>query len=345
MLNFCTLFNTTYLSRGLAMYESLVKHCPNFHLYVFAFDDYVYEFFKAQNYPHLTVISLAEFEDEELLKVKPTRSAGEYCWTCTPSTIKYCIDTYQLDHCTYVDADLYFFANPQVLIEEVPAHKSVMITEHRYTKKYLPSIINGKYCVQFMHFKNDIKGMEVLHWWRNACNEWCYAKLEDGKFGDQKYLDEWTTKFQCVYELQHLGGGVAPWNVQQYQVAETANNQIILQEIKTQKNFSLVFYHFHGLKYFKGAQVDIGRGYSYSKQIIKTIYEPYVQALDIWEKECLNFRPILPREECQLQYNLTGLQLFLKRKIKGEYYQLYKLKKLLRLDHDGNTFNPKNTQR
>ncbi len=46
MLNFCTLFDSRYMSRGMAMYESLKKHCNNFHLYIFAFDDPCYNFFK-----------------------------------------------------------------------------------------------------------------------------------------------------------------------------------------------------------------------------------------------------------------------------------------------------------
>ena len=224
MLNFCTLFDSVYLSRGMAMYESLQRNCTNFHLYIFAFDDVCYQFFYQRQFPNITVISLREFEDDKLLMVKQTRSRGEYCWTCTPATIMYVLNTYHVDSCTYVDADLYFFSSPQILLDEVGSD-SILLTEHRYTAKYDQSATSGKYCVQFVYFKNDDKGRRALQWWRNACLKWCYNKQEDGKFGDQKYLDDWMTRFEGVHELQHLGGGVAPWNMQQYTFQAIDSNE------------------------------------------------------------------------------------------------------------------------
>ena len=79
MLNFCTLFDSVYLSRGLAMYNSLNQHCKDFHLYIFAFDDKCYSVLKSLQLENATVISLSEFEDGELLRVKPTRTRAEYC--------------------------------------------------------------------------------------------------------------------------------------------------------------------------------------------------------------------------------------------------------------------------
>src|SRR5690554_729544 len=206
-LNFCTVFDTHYLSRGLALYESLNKHTPNFHLYIFAFNDKAYDLLTEMNLSQTTIISLAEFENEALLKVKPYRSIAEYCWTCTSSSILYCLDTFSLDHCTYLDADLYFFNSPQLLISEM-GDKSVMITEHRYTPRYDQSEISGKYCVQFMYFKNNDEARKVLNWWVEACIDWCYATPEDGKFGDQKYLDDWCQRFEGVHVLQHRGGEI-----------------------------------------------------------------------------------------------------------------------------------------
>lgn len=283
-INFCTLFNSAYLSRGLAMYESLLQHCPDFHLYVFAFDDKCYGYLKKLNREHLTVITLKEFEDPELLRVKSSRSAAEYCWTSTPSTIRYCIQNFNLENCTYIDADMLFYSDPKVLIEEM-GDRSVLITEHRYTKEYDQSGTSGKYCVQFVTFKKNESGMKVLEWWRNACIEWCYARHEDGKFGDQKYLDDWTSRFDGIHELKHLGGGIAPWNVQQY-IFKNENSGITGVERTTKTKFKAVFYHYHSLKFYKQDMLTLcDEGYELSKEVIDIFYRPYIKILDRIGKE------------------------------------------------------------
>jgi len=82
---------------------------PGFSSIYFAFDDQIDSNLRKMNLPNITVISLHELEDEELLAVKPTRTKVEYCWTTTPSTILYCINKYQLDHCTYLVCRFVFF--------------------------------------------------------------------------------------------------------------------------------------------------------------------------------------------------------------------------------------------
>ncbi|MCC6690864.1 MAG: glycosyl transferase [Bacteroidia bacterium] len=283
-LNFCTLFNTAYLSRGLALYHSLQNVSTNFHLYVFAFDDTCYNYLLNENLPQLTVVSLNDFEDAELLRIKPTRSPSEYCWTCTASTILYSIKKFNLSNCTYIDADLYFYSDPLSLINEATG-KSIIISEHRYTAAYDQSVISGKYCVQFMYFKNNENGLKALNWWRNACIEWCYAHVEDGKFGDQKYLDDWTTRFEGVHVLENLGGGVAPWNVQQYDFVMN-NNSIKGIERKSGREFILVFFHFHGVKFFINNVVALtGATYEISKQIKQLLYFPYIQQLNFYYRK------------------------------------------------------------
>ena len=78
--------------------------------------------------------------------------------------------------------------------------------------------------MQFITFLNEENSLKVLDKWRKQCIDWCYARYEDGKFGDQKYLDEWPSIYQNIHILQHQGGGIAPWNLRQYRFYKEGNS-------------------------------------------------------------------------------------------------------------------------
>lgn len=259
------------------MYESLKRHCKDFHLYIFAFNEKCYDTLKKLNLEHVTVISLSEFEDEELQRVKKRRSKGEYCWTCSSSSALYVMENYDVDSCTYLDSDIYFFGDPAVLLEELKDN-SVIITDHRYSPEYDQSKISGKYCVQFVTFKNDERGLEVLRWWSDECINWCYNRIEDGKFGDQKYLDVWPEKFEGVHVLEHLGGGVAPWNVQKYKVYNE-NNSLKVKELSSGNSDEIIFYHFHDIRINSNNNLVRKNYYKINSSVRDAIYKPYARDL------------------------------------------------------------------
>lgn len=266
---FCTLFDSGYLVRGLSLYYSLANKKDDFELYVFAFDDIAYQILTQLSLPKMKVISLKKFEDDRLINIKQTRTRREYCWTCSCFSILYMMKNYDVSEVTYLDSDIFFFSSPDLLLREFhKSGKEVLITEHRYTKEYDQTKMSGKYCVQFMTFKNNVGGLKVLNWWCDRCEEWCYDRFEDGKFGDQKYLDDWTKRFDCVHVLQHLGGGVAPWNVQQYCV--TTGPCV--------DDIPIVFYHFHALRWLKFNKFDLS-GYKLQRNVITCIYYEYIDCL------------------------------------------------------------------
>jgi len=277
MFNYCTLFDSNYLTRGLAMYESLKSRCGSFRLFIFAFDDKCREILEKLSLPEVTVIPLDEFEDERLLSVKSGRTRAEYCWTCTSSTILYAIEKFGLDNCTYLDADLYFYSSPAPLIGEMK-DGSVMITGHNYTPEYDQSATSGVYCVQFVTFRRDGRGLSVLRWWRDACIDWCFARFEDNKFGDQKYLDDWPERFPGVHVLQNNGGGVAPWNVQRFDVSRKGNG-LAIREKTSGKTSDLAFFHFHALRLYKNGDVCLHPHYDLSRSVRELLYMPYIDHL------------------------------------------------------------------
>lgn len=256
------------------MYESLVKTRTSFHLYIFAFDDLSFEILNKLQLKHATVISLKQFEDEKLLQVKPGRTKAEYCWTCTSSTILYVLENFKVESCTYVDADLFFYQDPKILFDEM-GNKSILITEHRYPLKFNRINTSGIYCVQFITFLNNNEGLTALRWWRESCIDWCYDRYEDGKFGDQKYLDDWTTRFKGVHVLQHLGGGLASWNVEQWPFVSKKQNVITFKDQKTNNTFEAIFYHFHHVRFYLNNTVDLGWRHP-TMPVVKNLYVPYI---------------------------------------------------------------------
>jgi SAM-dependent methyltransferase len=245
---FCTLFDAGYLPRGLVLYGSLVETGADFRLRVFCMDDETHDLLSRMNLPRLTPVSLADLErfDRDLLGVKSTRTPVEYFWTATPVVCLYCLEREpELGEITYLDADVMFFADPQPVFEEL-GPESVLIVPHRYAAGYAAdAATSGVYNVQFMTFRRTPDGLEALRWWRERCIEWCYARVEDGKFGDQKYLDDWPQRFRGVHVLQHPGGGLAPWNASRYRLERRDGSVLIDGQ-------PLIFYHYHSLALYSG---------------------------------------------------------------------------------------------
>lgn len=243
MLYFCTLFHSNYAAKGLTLYRSLKGVCSEFRLFVFAFDDELAFFLKRMALPEIVVITLAEFEDPDLLRVKPTRSVAEYCWTCTSSTMLYCLNHFDIDHCTYLDADLFFYQNPQLMIDEM-GDDDILITPHWFAPDNDNSEEVGKFCVQFVTARRTPNAMSVLSEWRDECIEWCFSHHQGGKLGDQKYLDKWPDVHTGICVSSHMGGGVAPWNMERYRFRRK-RGVLYATEKRLGYTFPVIFCHFH----------------------------------------------------------------------------------------------------
>jgi hypothetical protein len=274
---FCTLFDSNYLIKALVLYRSLERHSPSFHLTAFCFDDEAKRLLDELALPHVSTVALEELEafDQELLSTKSDRTAVEYCWTATPALPLYVFGTRpDVDEVTYVDADLMFFSDPEALFDEM-GDASVLITPHRYSPEHAHQAINGIYNVQFLPFRRDERGLTTLNWWHDRCIEWCYYRLEDGKLGDQKYLDDWPERFPGVHVLQHKGGGLAPWNITQYDVRRGPDGVVLVDEDP------LVFFHYHRLQLRqRGGHAWQPPGYPISDEQRELVYDPYMAELD-----------------------------------------------------------------
>ncbi len=272
---FCTLFDKNYLIKGLTMIKSLTKYCEDFNIYVLCLDNKTKNFLEKQKIHQIKCITIKEVENEELISAKNNRTTTEYCWTLASSFTWYVVQkNKEINLITYLDADLLFYSNVEPIFKEIK-DSSIAIIEHRFSPEFSYLEINGKFCVEWNSFKRDPVGMRCLDNWRKQCLEWCYYKNENGKMGDQKYLDEWPKKYDSCHIIKNLGAGVAPWNYSQYEIIKR-DNFIYVNDI------NLIFYHFHQFQLLENNKFfRLGKIYTSIKKEPECIYK-------IYEKELLN---------------------------------------------------------
>lgn len=277
MYHFCTYFDQHYLPQGLALYRSLKEHCSDFRLWVLCLDGATHDVLSSLHLPCARLIALGDLEagDEELLGAKHNRSRVEYYFTCTPSLLLFILHNQPEVKCiTYLDADLFFFADPAPIFDEV-ADYSVAIVAHRFPPNLRHKEKFGIYNVGWLSFRRGQQALACLRWWRDRCIEWCYDRVDNGRFADQKYLDDWPTRFREVIVLQHKGANLAPWNLVNYGV-RARGNQIWVDEDP------LIFFHFHGLKQVKIWLWEPSfREYNVNppRVVRRKIYVPYIREL------------------------------------------------------------------
>ena len=249
MHEFCTLFDANYLARALVLHGSLVETGEAFRLRAYCMDERSAHLLERLDLPGVEAITRAELEadDPELAAVQPTQKPRRVPLDGDAGDLPARAPARPgLGSITYLDADLQFFSGPSAVFDEIGA-SSVTIVPHRYAPRWQAfEETSGIYNVEWLTFARDANGLEALTWWRERCLEWCYAVFEDGKFGDQAYLNDWPERFQGVHVLQHPGAGLAPWNLELYDVREEPGSGRLLVD-----DVPLVFFHHHGLQLFR----------------------------------------------------------------------------------------------
>jgi len=274
---FCTYFDKNFLIRGLTLYESLRRHCPDAQMCIVCLDDDCREILNRLELPGVKTFSLAQLESYEprLVEAKGDRSLLEYYYTLTPIIILFALDHFsESDMLTYLDSDLFFFDDPEPLFEEL-GQDSISIIAHRFPPKLLHLAKFGIYNVAWLTFRKDDRAAECLRWWKDRCLEWCCDRLEGNRYADQKYLDDWPERFPGVTVLQHKGANLAPWNLANYQISEN-NGSVRVDGGK------LIFFHFHRFRQIASRVYDTNLapyGAKASATVRRAIFEPYIQAL------------------------------------------------------------------
>jgi hypothetical protein len=274
---FLTVYDKNYAARGLVMLDSLRRASRQpIKTVVLALDEDAHRVTAGHADEILRVEDLA---DSEFLSARSTRTHEEFCWTCAPVLSHFMLQrTAPGDFVAYLDADLYFFTDPNVLIAEMSRDKNILIHPHRFSPDRAAwEATAGTFNVGFVGFRVSEEAMACTRRWRQQVLDLCVKDPDKGLCGDQGYLNEWPALYPGLRIMQNIGGGTAPWNVNAYRVSGTIARPTVDGQ-------PIVFFHYHQLRI-----IDCGRirffgtmhaiGYDFPADVGRYIYDDYVRKL------------------------------------------------------------------
>ena len=239
---FCVILSKYRIYQGIALYRSIEFNYKHFNMFILCVDDETYQLCKELDLKKAILIRDTDLVDELLVVAKEERRLNEYCWTLKPFFIEYVLNKYHtIENAVYLDADICFFNDP-ILIFEANKSYCIQLSEHDFQEQNAAvEQTCGKYNSGFIVFKNCKTSVDALKWWQEKCIEWCKDGVDEGRFGDQKYLELLPRLFDGVYPIITPGVNIAPWNETKYQYCNK-NGKVYINEDK------LVCYHFCGLR-------------------------------------------------------------------------------------------------
>lgn len=270
MHHFCTYFDSHYVDKGIALYRSLKRQCDEFTLHVMALDDKAYRIIDELGLSDVSVIHYETLEewDDDLVSVRNTRPRVQYYFTMTPIFPLYLLEEVGMDRISYLGSDLYFFSPVELLMDAMDG-ASVVVHTHRYDPGF--DTKGGRFNADFVSFKDTLTGRNCLETWRENCLEWCYGRLEDGKWSCQGYLQWWPEMYEDLKIVDHPGVGLARWNRKRHSIRVDGDDVRVDSK-------PLIFYHFSNLqrmtkRVWKPPFSDM------TKIEREYLYEPYINEL------------------------------------------------------------------
>jgi hypothetical protein len=257
----------------VAMVHSFLDYNPDSNIKILCLDIQTNNFLSEvfQDDSRIELYALTDLDVSTINSILGNRTYQEFCWSLASIFLNFTLLKFSKS-VIYLDSDIYFFGNIKSILREIEGF-SVAATPHRFSKHLEYLNVVGNFNVQFVYIKNDSIGYEVSNEWAKQCITNCSTDLENGFYGDQKYLDEWPQKYLGSFKsIENIGAGVGPWNFDQYRISKVSD-QLTVDQVP------LIFFHFHGLLLTKNG-ADVIQPHIYSP-FNQDIYKKYFDSLNL----------------------------------------------------------------
>ncbi len=279
--HYVTVADSAFLPRLSVLHASMMRHCRPFTLHVLPWDVAVrWWALSAEGVlPH--TVAAKRWLTCEL--PGPPRSLHERMWSARNDLVATLLEQGCMSVCQ-LDADIYFFSSPEALFAQVDLHQTPMgVMPHYFASaaEGLPGITHESHADPYgVHNSGSVimRDPDLARRWANMTRDWCYFRAEDGKFADQKALEDLTlVKGASILPPWAFPG---PWTSQAHIVLlrETAGE---IYFGGPDKIMPLVAWHFSSLRLNADGKVTqyANPEYALDQDTIDIVYDPYVREL------------------------------------------------------------------
>ncbi len=227
------------------MIDSVERHTSaSINWVTLALDSETYIYLTQLQRENLQVLRFEDLEDQDLLNLFGVRPWNELCWTSAACLLSYCLKISSPgDLIAYIDADCFFFQDFLLFFHGAEPHHKIFVHEHRFSEDRAMWLAkSGRFNVGVVAgYKSDEFDQCIARWRQQVIDD-CSVNQELGKCGDQSYLNDWPHLYKNLRIVDLKGVGVAPWNLNNYILGIGESGPTVDGE-------SIIFFHFHGLKF------------------------------------------------------------------------------------------------
>jgi len=239
----CTVISKNYVSHARILAESFKKHHPGGRFFVLLCD---------RNDGHVDPAEEPfEMVEVETIGIPDFRSMAfrynviELDTAVKPFFFRWLFDHFDIQKLVFFDPDILVTKRLDDLSRELDScaialvpHMTTPVDDGKTPSEQM-ILQAGIYNLGFLGMRRSKAVDDMLAWWQDRLAKYCYIRVEEGLFVDQKWMDMVPGYFPNVSILREPGYDVAYWNLHE-RTLEKVNGEW------TANGKPLFFYHFSG---------------------------------------------------------------------------------------------------
>lgn len=244
-----TICSNNYLAQAFTLGDSLLQSNPDYTFLIGLCDqrNEQVDYSTISKYP---IVDVQQIGIDSLDDMASRYNIIELNTSVKPFFFKYLLNTYaHADRVLYIDPDIYVYDSFK-LIDDAFDEFAFQLTPHILS----PIPLDGKhpgenfflkygiYNLGFLGLKRTPEVMDFLNWWADRLVLFCYKRVKDGLFVDQKWIDFVPVYWKDVKIWDHPGMNMAYWNFHERSLTQRGDQYWVNQ------SSPLIFFHFSSIK-------------------------------------------------------------------------------------------------